>query len=87
MFNFQNCIRDVIKIYDNHSKYNDKQISITKALVHYVKSNNNFDLITDNYLNGIKKDYQKFLEENHLPLDNNDSENNDSDYEKKNWVI
>ena len=44
-------------------------------------------MITDNYLRGIKKDYQKFLEENHLPLDNNDSENNDSDYEKKNRVI
>ena len=32
----------------------------------------------------IKQEYKKYLEENNLPIDNNDSEIEDSNYEKEN---
>ena len=46
MYNFKMCIYDILQIYEKHSQYKDKQISITRALEHYVKVNNVFDLIS-----------------------------------------
>ena len=60
MFNFKMCLYDILQIYDSHTKYKDKQVSITKSLEHYVKVNNAFDLITDN-VKKIKKLYKDFL--------------------------
>ena len=46
MYNFKMCIYDILQIYETHSQYKDKQISTPRALEHYVKVNNVFDLIS-----------------------------------------
>ena len=81
MFNFKMCLYDILQIYETHTKYKDKQVSITKSLEHYVKVNNAFDLITDDDVKKIKKIYKDFLINNKLPVDFDDS-NEESDYEK-----
>ena len=37
MFNFKNCITDIIKIYEQNATYKEKNISLTRSLEHYVK--------------------------------------------------
>jgi hypothetical protein len=60
MYNFKMYIYDIIKIYETHTPYKDKQNSITRALKHYVRINNHYDLITDIEVNKIKKIYKEF---------------------------
>ena len=42
MYNFKKNILDIIDIYTMHSEYKEKNISLTRALAHYVKINNCF---------------------------------------------
>ena len=49
------CIYDIINFYNNHEQYKSKKISITRALEHYAKIQNHFELITDENLKLIKK--------------------------------
>ena len=84
MYNFQMCIYDIINFYNNHEQYKSKKISITRALEHYAKIQNHFELITDENLKMIKKNYKKYLTDNNLPIDDNESEDDViSEYEKK----
>ena len=64
------------------NKYNDKKITITKSLEHYVKSKDFFDLINYKDLHKIKNKYKEFLIGNQLPLDdiNSNNENENLDY-------
>ena len=69
MHNFKIYIYDIIKIYETHTSYKDKQNSITRALEHYVRINNHYNLITDLEIIKIKKIYKEFLINNSLPKD------------------
>ena len=75
------CNYDILQIYETHTRYKDKQISITRALEHYIKINNAFDLIIDDNLKKIRTVYKGFLINNNLPFDKNDL-GEESDYEK-----
>ena len=39
LFNFKNCLSDVINVYKNSKIYQEKNISITRSLEHYLKKN------------------------------------------------
>ena len=82
MFNYKNSLIDVIGLYEMKNKYIDKKISLTRALVHYVKSKDTFDLITHKEISHIKSIYKEFLISNQLPLDEliSDNESDKSDY-------
>ena len=66
MFNYKNALIDVIELYEMKNKYIDKKISLTRALVHYVKSKDTFDLITHKEISHIKSSYKEFLISNQL---------------------
>ena len=84
MYNFKNCIKDIVKVYNSYSEYKEKHVSITRAFMHYINSKNNLEFITYDYVKKIKKNYKDYLINNNLSLDeeNNNSEN--SDYKNKN---
>ena len=80
MFIFKRCIFDIIDLYSNHTKYKDKRLSITRSLEHYEKITHKFELITNKELKIIIKNYQKFLEENNLPQEEEDFNYDDEEY-------
>ena len=87
MFNYKNALLDVIELYEMKNKYTDKKISLTRALMHYVKSRDTFDLITHKEISHIKSNYKEFLKSNQLPLDqlisDNESDKSDDYYNKQ----
>ena len=76
-------IYDVINIYEVHTQYKEKKISITRALDHYTRINNHFELITDLEIKKIKNIYKDYLINNNLPIDEEVENEIESDYEKK----
>jgi len=55
MYNFKNCIKDKVKIYNSHSEYKEKHVSITRAFMHYINSKNNLEFIIYDDVKKIKK--------------------------------
>ena len=81
MHNFKNALTDVINLYEMSDTYKEKRLSITRALAHYVKNQNEFDLINSNDIVKIKDNYKKHLISNKLPIDeNDDNKSEESDY-------
>ena len=64
MNNFKNALIDVINLYDMKEKYIEKKLSLTRALEHYIKIKNNFDLITLEDIKLIKRTYKEYLQNN-----------------------
>ena len=89
MYNFKNALKDVISLYEINGIYKEKNLSITRALEHYVRIKSEFDLINFEDLLNIKKEYKKYLESNNLPLDSDDDNNSESSeyYIKKKRII
>ena len=83
MFNFKNCITDIIKIYEQNATYKEKNISLTRSLEHYVKINDKFELIKVKEIKNILNLYKDYLKENNLPIDEEINDNFESDYDKK----
>ena len=86
MFNFNNAIIDTINLYKMHNIYQERKLSITRALEHYVKNNVSFDIISFKELKKIKLSYKDYMENNNLPFINDssvDSINDSLFYEKK----
>ena len=86
MFNFKNAILETIDLYSMHNTYQERKLSISRALEHYVKINDSFDLIKFKDLKNIKNLYKEFLLKN--KISNNckssyDSINERSFYSKK----
>ena len=46
MLKFNNAIIDTINLYKMHNIYQERKLSITRALEHYVKNNVSFDIIS-----------------------------------------
>ena len=67
MFNFKNAILEIIDLYNIHNTYQERKLSISDALEHYVKINNSFDLIKFKVLKNIKNLYKEFLLKNKIP--------------------
>ena len=84
LYNFKNCLLDVINLYNNSKIYQEKNVSISRSLEHYVKTKLIFDLIKHEDLKLIKEEYKKYLLEIKYPII---EESYDSDvisnYEKK----
>ena len=90
MHNFKLALKDVVTLYEMNGIYKEKKLSITRALEHYVRIKNEFDLITFEELLNIKKEYKKYLESNNQPIDqeeDNDSELSDYYIKKKKLTI
>ena len=90
MFNFNNAIIDTINLYKMHNIYQERKLSITRALEHYVKNNVSFDIISFKELKKIKLSYKDYMENNNLPYINDssvDSINDSLFYEKKENLI
>lgn len=64
LYNFNNCLSDVINLYNNSKIYQEKNISITRSLEHYIKKKLILDLIKHDDFKIIKKNYKKYLLEN-----------------------
>ena len=79
MYNYKRALVEVISLYEMKDKYIERKISITRALEHYIKIKDNFDLINHEIIKEIKKEYVKYLEGNNLPLGDINNSNNDSD--------
>ena len=80
MFNFKNCITDIIKIYEQNATYKEKNISLTRSLVHYVKINDKFELKTVKEIKNIGNN----ISEND---NSNGSDDNDNNYLSNNVGI
>ena len=86
MLNFNNAIIDTINLYKMHNIYQERKLSITRALEHYVKNNVSFDIISFKELKKIKLSYKDYMENNNLPYINDssvDSINDSLFYEEK----
>ena len=79
MYNFKNAILDTIILYTMHNTYQEKKLSITRSLEHYVKTKEHFDLIENKDLKKIKDMYKEYLLKNKLPLNDLNEYNNSSD--------
>ena len=55
MYNFKNAIIDTITLYTMHDTYKEKKLSLARALEHYVKLKDEFDLIESKDLEKIKE--------------------------------
>ena len=81
MYNFKNALTDVINLYEMSDTYKEKRLSITRALAHYVKNQNEFDLINSNNIVKIRDNYKRHLISNKLPVDeNDDNKSEERDY-------
>ena len=74
MYNFKKSILDFIDIYTIICEYKEKNISLTRALAHYLKNNNCFELTEYNDIKDIKKLYKNYIIDNNLPVDNDNSD-------------
>ena len=61
MYNFKNAIIDTITLYTMHDTYKEKILSLARALEHYVKLKDEFDLIESKDLEKIKELYKNFF--------------------------
>ena len=84
-FNFKNCIKDIIDMYEKNNKvYQEINGSITRALEYYVKKTLVITLIKNEDLKKIKMEYKKFMLDNKYPmLENSYDSDSISNYEKK----
>ena len=55
MLNYKRALLEVLSIYQMKTQYIEKKISITRALEHYIKTQNYFDLISYSDIKKIKK--------------------------------
>ena len=78
-YNFQNCINKIIELYDNHTDYIEKNISITRVLAWYYKNCNIDELKTENDYVEIIDIYKK-----HMNYDINQSDIDDIDESDEN---
>ena len=86
MHNCGRALIEVISLYEMKKKYNERKISVTRALEHYLKIKEYFDLINHENLKQIKEEYKKYLEVNNLPLDNYDNLDNENDINSDYYV-
>ena len=84
-FTFKNCILEIIEFYSKKiNNYQERNVSITRSLAHYVKNNLIIDLIEHDSLKKIKADYKEFLKSNRYPINENEYDSDSiSNYEKK----
>ena len=69
MLHFKKAICDLITIYNDHPLYQEKKLSVSRALEHYVKRMEIIELINSKDLENIKNSYKKYLKENKIPCD------------------
>ena len=86
ILNFDRCIKEIIEICENRNIYQERNISITRALQFYVNNKtHDIELINNSDLKEIKDKYLNYLNCNHIP--NNDwnysFEDEDNYYKKK----
>ena len=66
--NFYKAITDLIFIFENKDSYDENKLSITRAINYYVTKNKNIELITNNKLLEILKEYENHLLKEKIPF-------------------
>ena len=84
-YSFKNSILDIIDFYTNKiDVYQERNVSITRSLEYYVKIKLIINLINNDSLKAIKKEYKDFLVKNKYPFNQNNYDSDSlSNYEKK----
>ena len=78
-YTFSRSILELMDLFKTKDVYEDKYCSITRALAYYAHKNDNTDLITNQDLKNILKDYINYRKKNNLPLDNKLENNKEYD--------
>ena len=67
-FNFLKALSDLINIFENKETYDENKLSITRAINYYISKIKDFNLITDEKIKDIMKDYENYLLKEKIPF-------------------